>query len=92
MEEEKKEVEHQLNPTEKNPKYSGSIIMLYFCLWYLPTFANDKAPTLLKRINISPNEFNIRAEFMKWTRAGGKVSLGLIRRRKAEQHLYFNEL
>lgn len=34
----------------------------------------------------------IRDEFMKWTRAGGQVLRGLVRRRTAEADLYFKPL
>ena len=45
--------------------------------------------TLLKKINFNPNDPSIRAEFMKWNKAGGKVLNGLVRRREAEAKLYF---
>lgn len=48
-----------------------------------------KSSTLLKKVNANPNDPTIRAEFMKWTRAGGKQLAGLIRRRTAESNLYF---
>jgi lysozyme len=45
--------------------------------------------TLLRLINANPNNPAIRAEFMKWNRAGGRVLNGLTRRREAEANLYF---
>ncbi len=45
--------------------------------------------TLLKKVNINPNDVTIRDEFMRWTKAGGKVLNGLVTRRKAEADLYF---
>ena len=45
--------------------------------------------TLRKKIWNNPNDPDIRNEFMKWVRAGGKVMKGLVRRRKAEADLYF---
>jgi lysozyme len=45
--------------------------------------------TLLKKVNANPNDPTIRNEFMRWTRAGGKVLNGLVRRREAESALYF---
>lgn len=51
---------------------------------------NLRRSTLLKKVNINPTDETIRDEFMKWTRAGGKVLNGLIRRRKAEADLYFS--
>lgn len=47
--------------------------------------------TLLKKVNINPNDPTIRDEFMKWVNAGGKPFNGLIRRRKAEADLYFTK-
>lgn len=48
--------------------------------------------TLLKKVNANPNDPNIRAEFMRWTRAGGKVLKGLVTRREAEANLYFQSV
>jgi len=50
---------------------------------------NLKNSTLLKKVNTNPSDETIRAEFMKWVRAGGKELAGLKRRRKAEADLYF---
>jgi len=52
--------------------------------------ANLKSSTLLKKVNANPSDESIRAEFMKWTRAGGRVLQGLVRRRTAEANLYFS--
>jgi lysozyme len=51
--------------------------------------ANLKASTLLKKVNRNPNDPTIRAEFNKWTKAGGKTLRGLVTRRNAEADLYF---
>jgi lysozyme len=45
---------------------------------------------LLKKVNANPNDPTIRNEFMRWTRAGGKVLKGLVTRREAEANLYFS--
>jgi lysozyme len=45
--------------------------------------------TLLKKVNINPNDPTIKAEFNRWVYAGGKKSNGLIRRRKDEGEIYF---
>jgi lysozyme len=45
--------------------------------------------TLLRLVNANPNDPLIRQEFAKWTRAGGQVLNGLVRRRAAEADLYF---
>jgi lysozyme len=43
--------------------------------------------TLLKKLN-QMDKGGAALEFMKWTRGGGKVLPGLVRRRKAEQYLF----
>lgn len=48
--------------------------------------------TLLKKVNANPNDPTIRNEFMRWTRAGGKVLKGLVTRREAEANLYFKSV
>jgi len=49
-----------------------------------------KASTLLKKVNINPSDPTIKAEFLKWTKAGGRVLKGLVLRREAEAALYFS--
>jgi len=44
---------------------------------------NLKSSTMLKKINLS-NLDTVPAELMKWTKGGGKVLPGLVRRRQAE--------
>jgi lysozyme len=48
-----------------------------------------KSSTLLKKVNLNPNDKKIRDEFYKWVYAGGKKLEGLVRRRAAESELYF---
>lgn len=50
---------------------------------------NLSKSTLLKKVNVNPNDPTIRNEFMRWTRANGKVLNGLVRRRQEEADLYF---
>ena len=50
---------------------------------------NLQKSTLLKKVNANHNDPSIRAEFLKWNKAGGKVLAGLTRRREAEANLYF---
>lgn len=45
--------------------------------------------TLLKKVNINPNDDSIGLEFMKWTKAKGVVLPGLVKRRQSEKELYF---
>ena len=49
-----------------------------------------KSSTLLKRVNANPNDPDIRNQFGKWVKAGGRTLPGLVRRRKAEADLYFS--
>ncbi len=49
-----------------------------------------KSSTLLKIININPNDPTIRDEFNKWVYGGGEKLPGLITRREAEADLYFS--
>ena len=51
---------------------------------------NLQKSTLIKKVNANPLDPTIRAEFMKWNKAAGKVLLGLTRRRTAEANLYFS--
>lgn len=51
---------------------------------------NLSKSTLLKKINIDPNDKTIAAEFMRWVNAGGRPLKGLIRRREEELKLYFS--
>jgi lysozyme len=50
---------------------------------------NLKSSTLLKKVNINPNDPTIADEFKKWNKGGGKVLKGLVKRREAEVNLYF---
>ena len=49
-----------------------------------------KSSTLLKKVNANPSDPTIKDEFLKWTKAGGKVLKGLVLRREAEAALYFS--
>jgi lysozyme len=51
---------------------------------------NFRKSTLLKKVNVNPIDATIRNEFMRWTKAGGKVLKGLVTRREAEANLYFS--
>jgi len=46
--------------------------------------------TLLKRVNENPCDEDIKYQFSRWNKAGGKVLNGLTKRRKEEAELYFN--
>jgi lysozyme len=49
-----------------------------------------KSSTLLKKVNIDPNDPTIPDEFKKWVKAGGKILNGLVKRRSEEAELYFS--
>lgn len=49
---------------------------------------NFRTSTLLKKVNINPNDTSIADEFAKWVRASGKVLPGLVKRRRQEYELY----
>ncbi|GGE89520.1 lysozyme [Chishuiella changwenlii] len=51
---------------------------------------NLSKSTLLKKINLNPNDPTIQQEFEKWINAGGKRLNGLVKRRKDEAFLYFS--
>jgi lysozyme len=53
--------------------------------------ANFQKSTLLRKVNLNHNDPSIRAEFLKWNKAGGQVLKGLTIRRKAEADIYFGE-
>lgn len=50
-----------------------------------------KSSTLLKKLNVNPNDPTIRNEFLKWKMAGGKEIKGLLNRRIKESDLYFKK-
>ena len=59
------------------------------CFAYNVGTSNLAKSTLLKKVNVNPNDPSIANEFLRWNKAGGKELLGLTRRRTAESKLYF---
>ena len=53
--------------------------------------ANLQKSTLLKLVNVNPNDAMIAKEFLKWNKANGKELKGLTNRRIAESALYFTK-
>jgi lysozyme len=51
---------------------------------------NFSSSTLLKKINKNSNDLTLKAEFLRWNKAGGKVLNGLTNRRNEEADLYFS--
>lgn len=52
---------------------------------------NFSKSTLLKLVNINPNDANIAKEFLKWNKQAGKELKGLTNRRIKESTLYFTK-
>lgn len=50
---------------------------------------NLKTSTLLKKVNLNPNDTSIYQEFLKWNKGAGRVMAGLTKRRQKEAELYF---
>lgn len=49
-----------------------------------------RSSTLLRKVNVNPQDTAIRDEFMRWVHVdGGKISNGLVNRRHEEADLYF---
>lgn len=53
--------------------------------------SNFEKSTLLRKVNFNHFDPSIRAEFLKWNKAGGQVLKGLTIRRTAEAEIYFGE-
>jgi lysozyme len=51
---------------------------------------NFSSSTLLKKVNKNPNDLTLKAEFLRWNKAGGKILNGLTNRRNEEADLYFS--
>jgi len=75
----------KLVPSHITPNQFGALVSFaYNC-----GIVNLQKSTLLKKVNANHNDPTIKAEFLKWNKAGGKVLAGLTRRREAEANLYF---
>jgi lysozyme len=75
----------KLVPSHITPNQFGALVSFaYNC-----GIANLQKSTLLKKVIANHNDQSIKAEFLKWNKAGGKVLAGLTRRREAESNLYF---
>ena len=46
--------------------------------------------SLLKKVNVNPNDPTITNSFLIWNKAGGITNNGLTKRRTKEAHLYFS--
>lgn len=87
---------HELQNTEKSVDAFTTDLVTQQQFDSLVSFAYNlgagalKGSTLLKKVNLNPNDPTIEAEFNKWVYAKGVKLQGLIRRRKAEAWLYFH--
>jgi len=75
----------KLVPSHITPNQFGALVSFA----YNYSIANLQKSTLLKKVIANHNDPSIKAEFLKWNKAGGKVLAGLTRRREAESNLYF---
>ena len=72
------------------PMINSNQFSALVCFTYNVGIGNFLKSTLLKKVNLNPNDLTIRDEFMKWNKGGGVVLNGLTRRRKSEADLYFS--
>ena len=62
-----------------------------FCFVYNIGKTGFKNSTLLRLVNINPNDGNIAKQFLRWNKIAGKESKGLTNRRIKESSLYFTK-
>ena len=77
-----------LNTTKVNQNQFDALVSFTYNLGA----GNLAKSQLLRFVKLNPNDPRIAAEFLKWNRAGGEVSTGLVRRRKKEAQLYFTPI
>ena len=75
-------IRHKLNT---NQTQFDALVSLVFNIGS----GNFAKSTLLKKAKVNSNDGSIADEFRKWVYAGGVVLPGLIKRREAEQRLYY---
>ena len=62
-----------------------------FCWVYNVGIYAFKNSTLLRILNVNPNDGNIAKQFLRWNKIAGKESKGLKNRRIKESALYFTK-
>jgi lysozyme len=62
-----------------------------FCFVYNVGISAFKNSTLLRVLNVNPNDGNIAKQFLRWNKIAGKESKGLTNRRIKESSLYFTK-
>jgi len=82
-----KKVEKQVNGVlDVNLKAHQKAALISFV--YNVGIVNFSRSTLLRKVNHCVDDQNIPAEFRRWTKGGGRVLRGLIRRREEEVELW----
>lgn len=81
-------IEQTLNSIIKVPITQNQFDSLVSFCYNLGVGALEQS-TLLKKLNVNPNDPTIEQEFMKWVNAGGHILPGLQMRRQKEANLYF---
>jgi len=66
-------------------QYSALVVLSYNI--GIGSFAKS---TLLRKVKANPTDTTIKDEFARWCYCKGKISKGLVRRRKEEAELYFS--
>jgi lysozyme len=90
-------LQHDIKRFEKEVRNSVKIEITNNQLSALISFTYNvgasafRKSTLLRKVNANPTDLTIHNEFMRWTRAGGKVLPGLVKRRAEESKLYFTK-
>jgi len=82
--------EKSINLLVKKPLTQNQFNAL-FCFVYNIGTTGFKNSTLLRLVNINPNDANIAKQFLKWNKIAGKESKGLTNRRIKESALYFTK-
>ena len=82
--------EKVVNETIKHPLLQHQFDALVSFAFNIGTQA-FKNSTLAKKINANAPYNEIREQFLRWNKAGGKVLAGLTSRRKREAKLYYGE-
>lgn len=81
-----RQVEKKLTKTVNQNQFNSLVSLAYNI-----GVGNFYKSTLLKYVNLNPNDGNIAKEFLKWNKAGGQVLNGLTNRRIKESALYFKK-
>lgn len=62
-----------------------------FCFVYNIGETAFKNSTLLRLVNVNPNDGNIAKQFLRWNKIKGNISTGLTNRRIKESNLYYTK-